>query len=64
MLSKITPVLEKIGWEQLSTDSPVIIILRSQLLDWACSLGSSKCNDLTTSYIIALADEGNPYVCL
>lgn len=63
MLSKITPVLDAIRWEQGNiNDAPVTVILRSQLLDWACSLGAPTCTTLSTTYVTALAGpEATPY---
>ncbi|XP_021959607.1 endoplasmic reticulum aminopeptidase 2 isoform X2 [Folsomia candida] len=56
LLSKITPVLDRLGWEQNNgADTPTKIILRSQLLDWACSLGSPNCNSVAESYAVQLA---------
>jgi hypothetical protein len=55
-LDKITPVLDTIGWEQLPSDSSVTIILRTQLLDWACALGSQQCESLATDYATGLAE--------
>jgi len=55
LLSKITPALDRIGWEQNDSDAPKVTILRTYLLDWACSLGSPKCNDVATSYAEKLA---------
>ncbi|OXA63021.1 Aminopeptidase N [Folsomia candida] len=56
MLSKVTPALTRIGWEQLPSDRPVTIILRTQLLDWACALGSPQCTTLAEDYAIKLAE--------
>lgn len=55
LLSKITLALDTIEWEQQPTDTPVRIILRTQLLDWACALGAQKCEEVATTYATELA---------
>jgi hypothetical protein len=59
LLGKVTPALDSIGWEQLESEMPVTVILRSQLLDWACALGSPKCTEVTTTYATALSEGTN-----
>ncbi|CAG7722585.1 unnamed protein product [Allacma fusca] len=43
--SKINGALDLIGWEQTGTEKGVKVILRAQLLDFACGLDQTKCVD-------------------